>query len=321
MAVDWSDDALVLGAKRFGETGAIADLLTAAHGRQSGLVRGARGRRMRGTLEPGTLVRARWRARLDTHLGTLEVEPVRSHAGPAMARPRQLAGLVMAMATTFTISVTTAADSIFTLPFTSEPACAEDWDPVLSIIGRGLGLVSVAAAALAGIVFVLMSHASLRAALQEPLTWALGCGSTSGEGEDNMVHPLAHIQLLFGIWGETAEGTFHLPQRFNAYYLHNTSGDVSPKQRLAVGKALARAVGRTFSLAVLCVPWAAPVAIMYANANTEPLFLDGCSFHNSRTRCQRVLEVGAWASSTTLGVLTIVLAIMLPIFDMNQLVQ
>ncbi|MCP1336104.1 DNA repair protein RecO [Futiania mangrovi] len=99
MAVDWSDDALVLGAKPFGETGAIADLMTAAHGRQSGLVRGGRGRRMRGTLEPGTLVRARWRARLDTHLGTLEVEALRSYAGPAMARPRQLAGLVMAMAT------------------------------------------------------------------------------------------------------------------------------------------------------------------------------------------------------------------------------
>ena len=72
--MDWSDDAIVLSARKHGETSLITNLLTRDHGRHSGLVRGGASRRNRGLFEPGNLVRVHWRARLSDHLGTFQCE-------------------------------------------------------------------------------------------------------------------------------------------------------------------------------------------------------------------------------------------------------
>ena len=63
--MDWTDEGIVLGVRRHGETSAILELMTRAHGRHLGLVRGGAGSRMRPVLQPGNLVLATWRARLD----------------------------------------------------------------------------------------------------------------------------------------------------------------------------------------------------------------------------------------------------------------
>jgi DNA repair protein RecO (recombination protein O) len=76
-AMQWSDDAIVLGVRRHGEANAIAELFTRAHGRHLGLVHGGFGSRMKPVLQAGNSVSATWRARLDEHLGTYTVEPVR----------------------------------------------------------------------------------------------------------------------------------------------------------------------------------------------------------------------------------------------------
>lgn len=68
--MEWSDDGIVLSARKHGESAAIAILLTREHGRYAGLVHGGSSRRMRGMLEPGNQVRVTWRARLDEHLGS-----------------------------------------------------------------------------------------------------------------------------------------------------------------------------------------------------------------------------------------------------------
>jgi DNA repair protein RecO (recombination protein O) len=70
----------VLGLRKHGETSAIVECMTAAHGRHLGLVRGGRSRRMRPILQPGNRVDVTWRARLDEHLGTFQVEPVALNA-------------------------------------------------------------------------------------------------------------------------------------------------------------------------------------------------------------------------------------------------
>jgi len=75
--MQWTDDALVLGVKRHGEANAIAELFTRTHGRHLGLVHGGFGSRMKPILQPGNNVAATWRARLDEHLGTYTLEPVR----------------------------------------------------------------------------------------------------------------------------------------------------------------------------------------------------------------------------------------------------
>jgi DNA repair protein RecO (recombination protein O) len=72
--MQWIDEAIVLGVKRHGETSVIAELMTQAHGRHLGLVRGGAGTRLRGVLQPGNAVLATWRARLDEHLGNYAVE-------------------------------------------------------------------------------------------------------------------------------------------------------------------------------------------------------------------------------------------------------
>jgi len=91
--MEWHDEGVILSVRRHGETGAIAELLTAGHGRCLGLVRGGRSRRLRPVLQPGNRVQATWRARLDEHLGTFSVEPLQLAAGAIIDAPFRLAGL------------------------------------------------------------------------------------------------------------------------------------------------------------------------------------------------------------------------------------
>jgi DNA repair protein RecO (recombination protein O) len=91
--MEWREEGIVLGLRRHGETSVIAEVLTSARGRWLGLVRGGRSRAMRPVLQSGNLVLAKWRARLEDHLGTFVVEPVSLRAGAIMADALQLAGL------------------------------------------------------------------------------------------------------------------------------------------------------------------------------------------------------------------------------------
>jgi DNA repair protein RecO (recombination protein O) len=78
--MEWTDEGIVLGVRRHGEANAILEVMTHAHGRHLGLVRGGAGVRMRPVLQPGNAVRATWRARLDEHLGHYLVEGLRLRA-------------------------------------------------------------------------------------------------------------------------------------------------------------------------------------------------------------------------------------------------
>ena len=72
--MEWTDEAIVLGVRKHGETSAIAELMTRERGRHLGLVQGGRSRQMRPVLQPGNTVTATWRARLDEHLGQFKIE-------------------------------------------------------------------------------------------------------------------------------------------------------------------------------------------------------------------------------------------------------
>jgi DNA repair protein RecO (recombination protein O) len=72
--MQWTDEAIVLGARRHGENASLLELMTRRHGRHLGLVRGGRSKRMVAVLQPGNTVEATWYARLDEHLGTYTVE-------------------------------------------------------------------------------------------------------------------------------------------------------------------------------------------------------------------------------------------------------
>jgi DNA repair protein RecO (recombination protein O) len=83
----WHDDGIVLGVRKHGEANAILELMTRAHGRHLGLVRGGAGSRLRPVLQPGNALRANWSARLDDHLGTYTVEGLNLRAGALLTRP------------------------------------------------------------------------------------------------------------------------------------------------------------------------------------------------------------------------------------------
>lgn len=91
--MDWQDEGLLLGVRRHGENAAIIEVLTAGHGRHAGLVHGGGSRKLGAVLQPGTQLSLAWRARLEDHLGTYQIEPVRSRAAAIMADPARLACL------------------------------------------------------------------------------------------------------------------------------------------------------------------------------------------------------------------------------------
>lgn len=91
--MDWSDEGIIIGTRRHGETSLIVELMTAAHGRHLGLVRGGRSRAQRPVLQAGNSVVATWRARLDEHLGTYVLEPSAFRAARLMELPSGLYGI------------------------------------------------------------------------------------------------------------------------------------------------------------------------------------------------------------------------------------
>ncbi len=96
--MQWTDDAIFLGARPHGETSVIAEVLTRHHGRRRALVRGGRGRRLRPALQPGNLLRVTWRGRLEEQLGSFTIEPLKLHAGRIIGDPFALAGLAVLVA-------------------------------------------------------------------------------------------------------------------------------------------------------------------------------------------------------------------------------
>src|SRR5437879_515805 len=91
--MEWTDDGIVLGTRRHGETSAIVEVMTRDHGRHLGLVRGGGGTRLRPLLQPGNTVRVVWRARLDEHLGHYAVEPLHLHGASQLAAAHVVYGV------------------------------------------------------------------------------------------------------------------------------------------------------------------------------------------------------------------------------------
>ncbi len=91
--MEWRDSAIVLSARRHGENAILLHIMTEAHGRHAGLVPGGASRRARGLYQPGNQLACKWRARLQTHLGTLSAELVTARAADLLDDPARLAAL------------------------------------------------------------------------------------------------------------------------------------------------------------------------------------------------------------------------------------
>ncbi|PHQ99873.1 MAG: DNA repair protein RecO [Marinosulfonomonas sp.] len=91
--MEWRDEGVLLQVRKHGENAAIIEVFTAEHGRHAGVVRGAQSRKMTPVLQPGAQLDVTWRARLEDHLGSYTVEPIRSRAAALMSDRLTLAAL------------------------------------------------------------------------------------------------------------------------------------------------------------------------------------------------------------------------------------
>src|SRR6202022_1105585 len=99
--MEWTDEGIVLGVRRHGESSAIAELLTRDHGRHLGLVRGGSGSRMRPWLQPGNGARGGGARRTSRPLCDRRHPVARSDRARVLARglwrdPSGLAGAAVA---------------------------------------------------------------------------------------------------------------------------------------------------------------------------------------------------------------------------------
>ena len=91
--IEWRDQGAVLAARPFGETSANLDVFTEEHGRVAGVVRGGASKKVAATLQPGSQITVAWKARLESHLGSFTIEPIRGRSVAAMSDRLALAGL------------------------------------------------------------------------------------------------------------------------------------------------------------------------------------------------------------------------------------
>ncbi|WP_415921411.1 DNA repair protein RecO [Tateyamaria sp. SN6-1] len=91
--MEWRGTGILLSTRQHGESSVIIDVFTPEHGRHAGVVRGGTSRKTAPILQPGAQLDVRWRARLEDHIGTFAVEPVRSRAALVMGNRLALAGL------------------------------------------------------------------------------------------------------------------------------------------------------------------------------------------------------------------------------------
>lgn len=95
--MEWLDDAIVLGARPFGEGKLVAEVFARGHGRFGGVVHA--GRKSQPILQSGNVVHAGWKARLSEQLGFFSpLELTEPHATKLLDDAVALAGLSSAIA-------------------------------------------------------------------------------------------------------------------------------------------------------------------------------------------------------------------------------
>ena len=127
--MEWRDQGALLSVRQHGETSAIIEVFTAGHGRHAGVVKGGVSRKIAPVLQPGAQIDVTWRARLDEHIGTFTVEPVRSRAA-----------MIMSDRPSLTAMSSIAALLCFSLPEREpHPALYARTQALLDALGSGTG--------------------------------------------------------------------------------------------------------------------------------------------------------------------------------------
>lgn len=90
---EWSDRAISLGLRRFGETGAILEVFAREHGRRRAMIHGGASQKKRGPMQPGNTLQLTWKGG-EQSLGFFTAETESERASRHMADAEALAGLL-----------------------------------------------------------------------------------------------------------------------------------------------------------------------------------------------------------------------------------
>lgn len=96
--MEWTEEGIILSVLRRGESSGVITLLTRDRGKHAGLIRSLVDKARRGVYQPGNLVHAEWRARLEEHLGFYKCEIITAYSAPLLNDGDRLAGLSAACA-------------------------------------------------------------------------------------------------------------------------------------------------------------------------------------------------------------------------------
>lgn len=96
----WSDAAIILSSRKYGESSAVVRVLAREHGVFAGVVRGANSKNNRGIIQSGNVVSSNWQARLSQQLGSFKIELLEAHAAHIMQDSAKLAALTSACTVT-----------------------------------------------------------------------------------------------------------------------------------------------------------------------------------------------------------------------------
>lgn len=91
--MEWQDEGIVLSVSRHGEADAVLEVMTHAHGRARGFIKGGLGRRNKANLQVGNRLSLKWYARLEANLGRFTVELIHSPLGQMMGEGSRIAAL------------------------------------------------------------------------------------------------------------------------------------------------------------------------------------------------------------------------------------
>lgn len=89
---EWTDRAISLGLRRYGETQAILEVFARGHGRRRGVVYGGASRTKRAPMQPGNTLLVTWKG-TDGNLGMFTAEAEDERAARLMSNAEALAGL------------------------------------------------------------------------------------------------------------------------------------------------------------------------------------------------------------------------------------
>ncbi len=95
-AMQFTDEAIILSSRKFGERDLICQFFTKTRGIYGGFIKAGQSRKKVADYETGNVVQLNWKARLDDQLGTAEAEVIKAAGGYLLADMKRLMAVLSA---------------------------------------------------------------------------------------------------------------------------------------------------------------------------------------------------------------------------------